>query len=39
MIARDLARFQLYGYTIQQIIPFDNEPNTAKVSALCVLKK
>jgi 23S rRNA (uracil1939-C5)-methyltransferase len=39
IIARDLARFQPYGFAIQQIIPFDNEPNTAKVSALCVLKK
>ena len=39
MIARDLARFLPFGYAIQSIIPFDREPNTVKVSALCVLKK
>ncbi len=39
MIARDLARFLPCGFSIKSIIPFDTEPNTAKVSALCVLMK
>lgn len=39
ILARDAARFVNQGFSIGGIIPFDNEPQTAKISAVCIFSR
>ncbi len=36
IVARDAARMLEHGYQLSGLIPFDDEPQTAKISALCI---
>lgn len=39
ILARDAARISEQGYQLSRMIPFDDEPQTSKISALCIFSK